>query len=259
MAQDGVQRALAFVTSPYSSYSSCRQYREDIFRAQQQVGASAPHVDKLRAFFNHPGFIEPMIERTRDAMQQVPEKRRNHALLVFTAHSIPLAMAQASQYEEQLQESCQLVIEGLDDALRTRVEDPPRPESAGVRLPWHLVFQSRSGSPHQPWLEPDVGDFIERQHTRFPLEDVVVVPIGFISDHMEVLYDLDTELAQRCERLGINIVRAATVGTHPRFVQMIRELVVERISDSPQRLSLGRLGPSHNVCPEECCRYTATR
>jgi ferrochelatase len=257
MAADGVRGALAFVTSPYSSYSSCRQYREDVIRAQQQVGASAPQVDKLRAFFNHPGFIEPMIERTREALQQIPPQRRDHALLVFSAHSIPLPMSQASRYEEQLRESCGLVADGLDDSL-SRWERAVR-EASRVRLPWHLVYQSRSGSPGQPWLEPDIGDFIEQQHAHTALKDVVVVPIGFISDHMEVVYDLDTELAQRCQRLGINKVRAATVGTHPRFVQMIRELVVERMSDAPQRLSLGRLGPGHDVCPEDCCRYSPTR
>lgn len=252
MAEDGIQRALAFVTSPYSSYSGCRQYREDIFRAQQEVGSSAPQVDKLRAYFNHPGFIEPMIECAEAALQQIPPQRREEALLVFSAHSVPLAMAQASQYEEQLREACRLVAEGIHDSLSLR-------EGAGVREPWHLVYQSRSGSPRQPWLEPDVGDFIEQQHGHSALKDVVVAPIGFISDHMEVLYDLDTELAQRCERLGINMVRAATVGTHPRFVQMIRELVIERISDVPQRLSLGRFGPSHDVCPEGCCQYSPTR
>ncbi len=259
MAADGVRRALAFVTSPYSSYSSCRQYREDTIRAQQEVGAFAPQVDKLRAYFNHPGFIEPMIERTREALQQIPLPRRDDALLVFSAHSIPLAMAQTSQYEEQLRESCRLVADGLYDTLSLRVEDPPRRERAEVRGTWHLVYQSRSGSPQQPWLEPDIGEFIEQQHAQSALKDVIVVPIGFISDHMEVLYDLDTDLKQRCERLGINMVRAATVGTHPRFVQMIRELVIERMSDAPQRLSLGQLGPSHDVCPDDCCRYTPTR
>jgi ferrochelatase len=259
MAEDGIQRALAFVTSPYSSYSSCRQYREDIARAQQEVGPSAPQIDKLRAYFNHPGFIEPMIERTRDAFRQIPPQRRGNALLVFSAHSIPLAMAQGSQYEDQLRESSRLVAAGLYDLVSLRVEDPPRRESAGVKVPWHLVYQSRSGSPQQPWLGPDVGDFIDQRYSQSQLRDVVVVPIGFISDHMEVLYDLDTELAQRCKRLGINMVRAATVGAHPRFVRMIRELVDERISDAPQRLSLGRLGPSHDVCPEDCCRYPATQ
>jgi ferrochelatase len=250
MAADGVQRALAFVTSPYSSYSSCRQYLEDIQRAQRQVAPAAPQVDKLRAFFNHPGFIEPMIASTEAALRKIPPHRRPEALLIFSAHSIPQAMAKVSRYEEQLHESCRLVVDGLQDSLSLW----PR---AGVRDRWHLVYQSQSGSPRQPWLEPDIGVFIEQQHGHSALKDVVVVPIGFISDHMEVLYDLDTELAERCERLGINMVRAATVGTHPRFVRMVRELVLERMSDAAHKLSMGCLGPSHDVCADDCCRYVA--
>jgi ferrochelatase len=248
MADDGVRRALAFVTSAFSSYSGCRQYREDIARAQQEVGTAAPQVDKLRVFFNHPGFIEPMVEHTRGALEQVPSDRRDEARLVFTAHSIPLAMAVGCRYEEQLREACRLVAEGV------RRDD------------WHLVYQSRSGPPQQPWLEPDIGDFLlhvaeflrnSESAVSEKLPYVVIVPIGFISDHLEVLYDLDTEARQLCEELGIHMVRAATVGTHPRFVRMIRELIEERLSDSPRRLALGTLGPNHDVCPDDCCLYQA--
>jgi ferrochelatase len=148
---------------------------------------------------------------------------------------------------------------------------PPAP-------PWHLVYQSRSGPPSQPWLEPDVTDFltgmkgsgfrVQEEQKANPLNpeprtlnpsSVVLVPIGFISDHMEVVYDLDTEARATCDRLGIRMVRAATVGTHPRFVRMIRELVVERMSDAPNRLALGALGPSHDVCPDDCCLYSPHR
>lgn len=259
MATDGARHALAFVTSAFSSYSGCRQYREDVARAQQVVGPSAPQVDKLRVFFNHPGFIEPMIERTRDALDQIPTERRDEALLLFTAHSIPQAMADGCHYEAQLREACRLVGEGVG------------------RDDWRLVYQSRSGPPQQPWLEPDIGNFlrraagVERQRVpssgvtlgarpnlghSHPLTDVVVVPIGFISDHLEVLYDLDTEFRQLCDALDVNMVRAATVGTHPRFVRMIHELIEERLSDAPQRLALGVLGPKEDVCPEDCCVYT---
>lgn len=242
MATDGVRRALAFVTSAFSSYSGCRQYLEDIARAQQEVGSQAPQVDKLRVFYNHPGFIEPVIELTRAALEQIPAERRERAMLVFTAHSIPLSMAVGCKYEEQLREACRLVANGVGGTS------------------WHLAYQSRSGPPQQPWLEPDVGDFLENvQASGGHCRDVVVVPIGFISDHMEVVYDLDTELRQRCERWGINLVRAATVGTHPRFVRMIRELIEERISDAAQRLALGTLGPSHDICPADCCRYEPRR
>jgi ferrochelatase len=237
MRADGVGRALAFFTSAFSSYSGCRQYRENIAAAQQEVGAGAPQIDKLRAFFNHPGFIEPMIERVRAALDQVPEQRREEAQLLFSAHSIPLAMAQNCQYEAHFREASRLVAEGVGHAN------------------WRLVYQSRSGPPSQPWLEPDVVRTIEELGRDQSTKDVVVVPIGFISDHMEVLYDLDDEARGKAEKLGLNFVRAGTVGTHPRFVQMVRELVVERISDNPQRLALGDLGPSHDVCPTDCCRY----
>ncbi len=235
MTSDGVRRALAFVTSAYSSYSGCRQYRENIAAAQAEVGAAAPQVDKLRVFFNHPGFIEPMIENVRAALDRIPADRRSNAELIFTAHSIPQAMAANCRYEEQLREASRLVADGLG------------------RENWTLVYQSRSGPPQQPWLEPDAGDWIEARHQESPILDAVIVPIGFISDHMEVLFDLDTEIRHLCERLSINMVRAATVGTHPRFVRMIRELIEERMADSPSRPALGVLGPSHDVCPEGCC------
>jgi ferrochelatase len=242
MANDGVRRALAFVTSAFSSYSGCRQYREDIARAQQQVGPAAPQIDKLRVFFNHPGFIEPMIARTRAAFEQVPLDRRDSALLLFTAHSIPAAMAVGSRYEEQLRESSRLVADGVGHKN------------------WQLVYQSRSGPPQQPWLEPDIGENLKASHQAGTLPpDIVAVPIGFISDHMEVLYDLDTETKQLCDTLGINMVRAETVGTHPRFIQMIRELVEERLSSAPNRLALGKLGPNHDDCPDDCCLYVPKR
>lgn len=241
MANDGVSRALAFVTSAFSSYSGCRQYRENIAQSRAEAGRLAPHVDKIRVFFNHPGFIGPMIERTRDALAAVPAERRDEAPLIFTAHSIPQAMADGCCYELQLRESCRLVAEAVG------------------RGDWQLVYQSRSGPPTQPWLGPDVVDFIHDFHSQNSIRDAVVVPIGFISDHLEVLYDLDTEAKAACAALGIQMVRAATVGTHPRFITMIRELIEERLSDNPQRLALGTLGPKDDVCPEDCCIYMPGR
>jgi ferrochelatase len=251
MKTDGIQRALAFVTSAYSSYSSCRQYLENIAAARAEVGPGAPQVDKLRAFFNHPGFIEPMIENTRGALEKLPADRRQHAELIFTAHSIPTAMAAGCRYEEQLRDASRLVAEGISSLSLS--------ERAGVRVPWTLVYQSRSGPPQQPWLEPDICDFLENHHSKSPVRDAVIVPIGFISDHMEIVYDLDTEARQLCEQLGINIIRAATVGTHPRFVRMIRELIEERFYDLPTRHALGALGPTHDVCPSDCCLYIPNR
>jgi protoporphyrin/coproporphyrin ferrochelatase len=237
MATDGIKHALAFVTSAYSSYSGCRQYREDIARAQQEVGPTAPLVDKLRVFYDHPGFIEPMIELTNYALAQIPADRGAAARLAFTAHSIPQAMADGCRYEAQLREACRLVAAGIG------------------RTDWQLVYQSRSGPPQQPWLEPDIRDYLREHHGTAGMRDIVVVPIGFTSDHLEVLYDLDTEARQLCDELGINMVRAATVGTHPRFIRMIRELIVERMSGSLERPSLGTLGPNPDDCLSDCCLY----
>ncbi|MFN2431677.1 MAG: ferrochelatase [Gemmatimonadota bacterium] len=234
MRDDGVRRALAFFTSAYSSYSGCRQYRENLRDARANVGAGAPHVEKLRAYYNHPGFVEPNVESLRAALERVPETRRTGARVAFTAHSIPTAMARRCAYELQLQETARLVAGG-----------------AGIER-WRLVYQSRSGPRSQPWLEPDVLDHCRALRAE-GAEDLVVAPIGFVSDHMEVLYDLDTEARAVCEEVGLNLVRAATVGTHPAFVAMIRDLIVERLTPGVERPALGSRGPSHDVCPEGCC------
>lgn len=234
MASDQIRNAVAFFTSPYSSYSSCRQYRENIAEAQEKVGKEAPRIKKLRAYFNHPGFIEANVARLRSALSSLPEEKQRSARLVFTAHSIPLSMAAGCLYEKQLLETARLVAEKV--AIST----------------WELAYQSRSGPSSQPWLEPDICDRMQ-ELGRLGVRDIVCSPVGFISDHMEVLYDLDTEAAELAEQLRINFVRAATVGTHPQFVEMIRELVLERITDHPRR-ALGGLGPSHDICPPACCR-----
>jgi ferrochelatase len=223
MEADGVKRALAFVTSAFSSYSGCRQYRENI---QAALGTSPLQIDKLRVFYNHPGFVEAMVDRCREALKDRPEAR-----LVFTGHSIPVSFANTSRYADQLQEACRLVADQLG-----------RPD-------WRLVYQSRSGSPMQPWLGPDIGEYLKEIGAG---ADVVIAPIGFLSDHMEVVYDLDTEARQICEQRGIRMKRAATVGIHPRFVSMIRDLILERTEGAP-RLALGDDGPSHDVCPADCC------
>jgi ferrochelatase len=234
MRDDGVRRALAFVTSAYSSYSGCRQYRENIEKAREEVGAGAPEVFKLRAFFNHPGFVGPNIENVRAALETIPEERRAGTPLAFTAHSIPLSMAEHSDYERQLTEACRLVAEGAGHAR------------------WHLVYQSRSGPPSQPWLGPDICEHL-RLLKHEGATDVVVAPVGFISDHMEVLYDLDTEARQLSEEIGLNMVRAATVSTHPDFVRMVRELIEERLDPAAPRRALGRFPPRQDTCAADCC------
>ncbi len=238
MKQAGIQRALAFFTSAFSSYSGCRQYREDIVRAREEAGKGAPEIDKLRVFYNHPGFIEAMVHRTQEALDQIPETRRNQAHILYSAHSIPLAMASGCQYVAQLQESARLVSERLGEHQ------------------WNLVYQSRSGPPQQPWLEPDVCDFISEMGEKNEVQDIVIIPIGFVSDHMEVLFDLDTEAKEAGEKHGINVVRAKTVGVHPRFITMIRELIEERINGAEERPALGERGASHDICPVDCCLRT---
>ncbi|HEX3726772.1 MAG TPA: ferrochelatase [Pirellulales bacterium] len=234
MARDGIRRALGFVTSAYSSYSSCRQYLEDIERARQVVGPQAPEVDKLRVFFNHPGFIEPMAMSVASAREQIPASRRDQARIIYTAHSIPLAMAGRCAYEAQLNEAARLVSERL--ALGRH----------------QLAYQSRSGPPQQPWLEPDILDVLKQLASAGDTSDVVIAPIGFLSEHIELLWDLDTEAQAECDRLGLNMVRAAAVGSHPQFVEMIRELILERVAGAPRRV-LGSFPASHDTCAADCC------
>jgi len=246
MAADGVRRAVAFVTSAYSSYSSCRQYLDDIERARAAAGPDAPVIDKLRRFFNHPGFIEPFAEHARAALATLPGDVREDAHLVFTAHSIPVAMAEASgpsggrRYVAELTEASRLIAERL-----------------GGTHPWTLAYQSRSGPPSQPWLEPDVRDHLA-ELAKSGTRAVVVIPVGFVSDHMEVRHDLDLEAARTADDLGLAFARAATPGTHPRFASMITELVRERLApDDPAPggglAFLGTMGQPSHTCPAEGC------
>jgi ferrochelatase len=198
MRDDGVNRAIAFATSAFGSYSGCRQYQEDIDRARLQVGADAPRIDKIRPFSAHPKFLAAMTDRVRVALDQSPSQAR----LVFTAHSIPLSMSESSPYVRELEQACAAVAGSLG------------------KTEWKLAYQSRSGPPSQPWLEPDIGDYLREVRS-----DVVVAPIGFLSDHMEVIYDLDTEAQAIAGELGIRLVRAGTVETHPLMIEMIAEMV----------------------------------
>jgi ferrochelatase len=234
MRDDGVKNALAFVTAAYSSYSSCRQYLENIAAAQKEVGEGVPRIEKLRAFYNHPLFIEANAEQIRKAIDTLPEQQRAPVHLAFTAHSIPITMAQNCEYEGQLRETGRLISERL-----------------GVKE-WQLVFQSRSGPPTQPWLGPHVCDYLRELRVR-GVDDVVIAPIGFICDHMEVIYDLDLEARQVCDEIGLNMRRAGTAGTHPSFVKMIRELIIERLDPSMPRRFMGGRGPGGDACFIDCC------
>ncbi len=240
MTRKGHRRTLAIMTSAFSSYSGCRQYRENVEAARAAAGDDAPEVDKVRVFYNHPLFVEVMAERLKEALAKLPPAHRDGARVAFTAHSIPLAMAEHCKYEAQLEEACRLVAE------------------ATGRTKWQLVYQSRSGPPQVPWLGPDVVEHAKAIAT-IGVTDLVVVPIGFVSDHMEVVYDLDHELRAACDELGITMVRAQTAGTHPKLVAMLRELIEERLGRVERRRALGKDGPSHDVCPVDCCLYPIAR
>ncbi len=235
MAADGVERALAFVTSAYSSYSGCRQYLEDIERARATVGERAPVIDKLRQFWNHPGFVEPFRSGLLDALDRLEPDRRARARLLFSAHSLPVSMAATSDYVAQLHDAVGLVADAV------------APE-----LDRELVWQSRSGPPQVPWLEPDVNDRL-RELADEGVDTVVVVPIGFVSDHQEVVFDLDTQAAATAAEAGITMVRVPTPGIDPRFVAMVRELVEERLDPSRPRRALGSMGARPDGCAPDCC------
>lgn len=263
LAADGRRRVLVLATSAYANYSGCRQYRENLaaaltrLREEGAPGAAELRLDKLRHFYNHPGFVAPMVDHTLAALAELPEQLRDGARLAFTTHSIPTALADSSgapddpargapggAYLAQHRETARLVAEAVAEA------------SGVADRRWDLVFQSRSGSPRTPWLEPDICDHLAAVHAA-GTPAVVMVPIGFVSDHMEVVYDLDTQAREAAEALGLPVSRARTVGADPRFAAAVRELVLERAASArgehPARCALGALGPSHDLCPADCC------
>jgi len=232
MARDGVKRALALATSAFGSDSGCSQYVGDIAKACAAV-EGAPVIDKLRHFYDHPGFLEAQADRVRVAIASLPAEHRQSARLVFTAHSVPRSLALGAPYVTQLEQSAALVATMIG------------------RAEHDLVWQSRSGPPQVPWLEPDVSDHLEAL-AKNGVRAVVVVPIGFLSDHMEVVWDLDHDARARGEAAGLVMARAGTVGTHPRFIETILELIDERVREAPRR-ALGVLGVSGDDCSRRCC------
>ncbi len=253
IAADGHRRVLTLVSSAYSSYSGCRQYRENLAESVAEAQLTEVlHIDKVRHYFDHPGFVEPMVDSVVAALAElavVDESTR----LVFTTHSIPTAAAASSgppgwydpeaggAYVEQHRAVAKVIVDGVAARL-------------GQDFQWDLVYQSRSGPPHIPWLEPDISD-----HLDVCLEEgasgVVMIPVGFISDHMEVIWDLDTEATEHAQEIGLPCVRAATVGVAPAFVAGLVDLVEERLNDVPpaDRPALTRFGPSYDACPVGCC------
>ena len=235
MARDGVRTAIAFVLSAYSSYSGCRQYREDIRHAQAAVGLTAPAVDKIRVFYNHPDWVSVNAAAVAKALDDLPNGGRERAHIAFTAHSIPTPMAAKCAYRKQLLETSRLVAETVGI-----------PEQR-----WELVFQSRSGRPQDPWLEPDICDHIETLGQQ-GVRELVVAPIGFLSDHMEVLFDLDHEAKDAADSCGIEMRRAGTAGASETMVQLVRKLVQERCTGTEHEAT-GRYPANHDVCPLNCC------
>ncbi len=223
MRDAGLRRALVLATSAFGSYSGCRQYLDDIVRVRADVGEGAPLLDKIPPFCGYPAFIAAQAARVREALAQLPEGDRDSAALIFTAHSVPKAMADASPYVAQLLDAAQQVTASIS------------------RTEFSLVYQSRSGPPSQPWLEPDICDGLRQQHAA-GMRAAVIVPIGFLSDHMEVIYDLDVLARHTCDELGIRMARAGTVETHPLFVAGLTEMIRGYIA-----------GPGPQACADDCC------
>jgi ferrochelatase len=234
MRDDGVRHALVYVTSTFSSYSGCRRYREDLYEACRLI-EDAPQFAKLRMGYNHPGFIAAVASRCNEMLGQLPEGLRSTTPIVFTAHSLPDSMAHGCEYVAQLREACRLVAERLG------------------HHDWELAFQSNNASyGGEKWLEPDVLEAIRRRHAE-GLARIVVMPIGFLCDHMEVVLDLDVDAAETAHGLGVQLLRAKTVGVHPEFVAMISELVGERFDPGAERRVLGDRGVMPDRCRPGCC------
>jgi len=248
MKADGIKRVACLLTSAYSSYSGCRQYRENLAEAVAEVGDGAPRLDRLRHYFNHPGFVEPMVDATLAALAELGENVRHDAHVLFVTHSIPLSMNDTSGPDGDAYVAQHLsIVEEIGERVR---------QETGHRYSNDLVYCSRSGAPHTPWLEPDINDRLEELAAEGVVA-VVVVPIGFVSDHMEVAYDLDTEARATAEKLGIEFARAATAGVDPRFVSMVRDLLLERSAvergEDVSRAAVGSLASSWDTCPTGCC------
>jgi ferrochelatase len=247
----GFTKLIGLATSAYSSYSSCRQYREDFAMALEQTGLGEKlQIDKVRQFFDHPGFVEPFVDGLRTAITELVERgvAEGAIRILFSTHSIPSSDAERSGPPARTFDA------GGAYATQHRAVAEVVVREAGTDIPWQLVYQSRSGPPTQPWLEPDVNDVI-RGFASEGIEAVVIVPLGFVSDHMEVLWDLDTEATETAEELGMIAVRTPTPGTHPAYVRGLVDLVLERVNGTPaaERPAKTDLGPWYDVCRPGCC------
>ena len=237
MHDAGVHRALAWIASPFASYSTCRQYQEDLAMARAAMGSSAPTIHPIRRHHDHPLLVAAAADRLAEALDQLPSSRRDRAHLLFSAHSIPTGLSATCDYVAQLHDLAGLVADQVD------------PEGHHVR---EVVWQSRSGSPQVPWLEPDVGDRIEALAAT-GVEAVVVSPIGFPVENFEIAWDLDVEAAERTKIADVAFQRAEAVDDDPRFAEMIVELVIERLDHREERAAAGSLGLWPDACPADCC------
>ena len=247
----GFRTLLGLTTSAYSSFSSCRQYREDFALALDATGLGDElRIDKVRQFFDHPGFVEPFVDGVRTAVADLVERGFANAEIevLFATHSVPTADAERSGNR-----AVDYGHGGAYAAQHLAVAEVVM-RDAGADLGWQLVYQSRSGPPSQPWLEPDVNDVIRELPGR-GIKAVVIVPLGFVSDHMEVMWDLDTEAVETSEEVGLVAIRTPTPGTHPAYVRGLVDLVLERVNGTPtaERPALTNLGPWYDVCRPGCC------
>ena len=236
----GFTKLIAVGTSAYSSYSSCRQYREDYAIALDETGLGAViQIDKVRQFFDHPGFVQPFTDSLREALAAFEGQ---NVRVLFSTHSIPTTDAERSGPDGHAYEQQHL-------AVATRIM-----ADLGSSVEWQLVYQSRSGPPSQPWLEPDVNDVIASLPAQ-GVTAVAVVPLGFVSDHMEVLWDLDTEAKESAAEAGLAFIRTATPGVHPAYVDGLIDLVLERRDGVPvsERPAVTTLGPWYDTCRPGCC------
>ncbi|HEV7811416.1 MAG TPA: ferrochelatase [Leifsonia sp.] len=251
----GLKKVIAIATSAYSSYSSCRQYREDFAGALEETGLQGSiQIDKVRQFFDHPGFVEPFIEGVRDGLAEIEQKvpgidPATEVEILFSTHSIPSVDAAKSGPAER----------GFGDggayaAQHLAVAEVVAQAATDGVVGWQLVYQSRSGPPSMPWLEPDINDAIAELPAK-GIRAVIIVPLGFVSDHMEVLWDLDNEAMESSEEAGLVAVRVPTPGTHHAYVKGLVDLVLERRDGVPveQRPAMTKLGPWYDVCRPGCC------
>ena len=249
---DGHRRVLALATSAYSSYSSCRQYREDLADALEATGLGEQlQIDKVAQFFDHPGFVTPFVDGIRSGLEKLREhgiEKPDEIEVLFSTHSIPVADAERSGPRDR-----DFGPGGAYAAQHTAVAEQIM-RTLGSESPWQLVYQSRSGPPSVPWLEPDVNDAIAALPAQ-GRRGVLIVPLGFVSDHMEVMWDLDTEAIETATELGLVAVRTATPGTSPTYVAGLVDLIEERLQGTPasQRERVTSLGPWFDVCRPGCC------